>query len=199
MSGLGDITVLANYRILGLRDELRNEGWRQSLLAGGGIKLPTGHYDAASVSTENGLPNMQPGTSSWDFVGNLNYTLRYQQSGLNVDASYTLTTPNRVNYKYGNRLSAGLLAFWLYEQKSFSLLPQAGIRMELAAGDYEHYGYRLRNDMSGGEQLYLSAGAQAYYGRLGMQIMYHHPLSQHYASGLVKTRQKAEAGVFILF
>lgn len=197
ISGLGDVTLLANYRIAGAKDN-SNE-WKHNLQAGGGIKLPTGNYDVHAIQEEEGLPNMQPGTNSWDLIVNANYTLRHKKTGVNIDASYTFTTPNSVQYKYGNRLSAGALGFYWYQKKNFSLLPQAGLRFDVAGADYDNYKYRWESDMSGGEQLYASIGVQAYYNRIGLQVMYHYPLMQHYASGLVTSTFKSEAGVYFLF
>jgi hypothetical protein len=107
--------------------------------------------------------------------------------------------PNVIQYKYGNRLSAGVSGFYWYQKKNWTLLPQAGLRFDLAGPDYDNYRYNWKNDMSGGTQLYASAGAQAFYKRIGLQLMYHHPLAQHYANGLVNTRFKTEAGAFLLF
>lgn len=198
ISGIGDITLLANYRLLGINDD-PSQVWRHNLQAGVGIKLPTGAYDTKSIQRSEGLPNMQPGTNSWDFIANANYTLRRKMVGVNADVSFTLLTPNSVQYKYGDRFSAGLTAFYWYQKQQFTWLPQLGLRYDVSGADYDNYRYKIRNDMSGGTQLYASMGMQAYYRRFGLQLMYHHPLVQHYASNLVVARTKADAGIYFLF
>lgn len=198
INGIGDITLLANYRLIGVNENPSQE-WQHNLQAGGGVKLPTGAYDTKSIQTADGLPNMQPGTNSWDFIINANYTVRHKMTGINLDASYTLPTPNSIQYKYGNRLSAGLAGFYWYQKKNIILLPQLGLRYDIAGADYDNYAYNIENDLSGGVQLYISAGVQAYYKSFGVQLMYHQPLVQHYASGLVTTQVKTEAGVYFLF
>ncbi|HRO41588.1 MAG TPA: hypothetical protein PL009_02045 [Flavipsychrobacter sp.] len=198
INGLGDVTLLGNYRILGVNENPINT-WQHNLQAGGGIKIPTGAYDKSSVQKAEGLPNMQPGTNSWDFIVNANYTLRRKKAGVNLDASYTLLTPNSLQYKYGNRLSAGLMGFYWYQKSNTTILPQIGLRYDRANADYDNYKYNIKSDMSGGEQLYVSTGVQAYYKRVGLQLMYHHPVMQHYASGLVTSKVKTEAGVYFLF
>lgn len=195
-SGLGDITALANIQLL---DRENKKQWMQNLQAGGGIKLPTGKNDASAITEEGGLPNMQPGTGSWDIVANANYTVRHQQVGANLDASYTLTTPNRHGYKYGNRLSTGLLAFYWRQLERFSLMPQAGCRWDLAGTDYDNYAKGNTSDMTGGSQLYGVVGVQVYYKQLGFQASVYKPLAQHYADGLVKNKFKTEAGLYLLF
>lgn len=195
-SGLGDMTVLANYSII---DNSASGLWKHKLQAGGGLKLPTGAYDRDLVQSYEVLPNMQPGTNSWDFVLNTNYMLRKEQAGINLDASYTIVTPNSFQYKYGNRFAGGLMAFYWYEKSRLTLLPQAGLRLDVAGSDYDHYAYRRKSDMSGGHQLYASAGLQVFYKRMGLQLNYHQPLAQHYAGGLVKALARADAGVYFLF
>lgn len=195
ISGLGDITVLGNYRIL----NSSGENWQHSLQAGGGVKIPTGSYDKATVQESANLPNMQPGTGSWDVIVNTNFTTSYKNAGLNIDASCTFTTPNSFQYKYGNRLSTGMLTYYKLNKGGLTLLPQMGVRLDLASGDYDNYSYRWKNDMTGGTQWYTTIGLQGYYDRVGMQLMYHHPISQQYADGLVKTKFKAETGIYLLF
>ncbi len=198
INGIGDITLLANYRLLGIKEK-PGDTWQHSLQTGGGIKLPTGKFDARSIQKADRLPNMQPGTNSWDIILNTNYTIRKSALGMNLDASYTIVTPNTIGYRYGNRLSTGLTGFYWYQKKNTTLLPQIGARYDLAGPDYEHYHYRIKSDMSGGEQLYLSAGLQAFYKRAGLQLMYHQPVRQHYAGGLVTTKARAETGIYFLF
>lgn len=195
-SGISDITLLANVRLM---DKESSNNWWHNLQAGGGLKLPTGRYDAASVTAADGLPNMQPGTGSWDFIANANYTIRHKKVGANVDASCTATTTNSSGYKYGNRLSTGVLAFYWWQKNNFSLLPQAGCRIDIAGADYDNYATGNLSDMTGGSQIYAAVGVQAYYKKLGFQLSAYKPLAQHYADGLVKNKFKTEAGLYLLF
>ncbi len=196
VNGPGDISLLGNVNLI---MPLPNANWKHQLQAGAGIKLPTGSYDNNSINTSDGLPNMQPGTRSWDFSFNVNYTVRKDRIGLNAEGAYTMTTANTYDYKYGNKLSAGLLAFYQARRGSLTLLPQAGVKMDISSADYDNFTYKWRNDMTGGQQLYGVAGVQVYYSKIGVQLSYHQPLYQHYASGLVNVRYKLETGVYLLF
>ncbi|MBL7719262.1 MAG: hypothetical protein JNL72_10540, partial [Flavipsychrobacter sp.] len=132
MDGLGDVRVLANYMVLDTRDS--DSRVLHTLLAGGGIKAPTGRNDV--VNTEGIiLSNMQPGTGSWDLVANINYTLRAGKAGVNADASYRYCTTNTRDYRYGDRVNGALTGFYWLETGSISLLPQAGARYEYSATD----------------------------------------------------------------
>lgn len=196
-AGLGDVTVLANYRILGAN--CTGKKWQHNLLAGGGIKLPTGKYDRNDIKHNEGLPNIQPGTASFDFILNTNYTLQRNNTGINADVSYVITTPNKDQYKFGNRLSAGLLAFHNFAAGQLKLIPQAGGRYERNELDYSNYYYSVKNTYSGGNQLFASAGLQAFRNNIGAQAMLHIPLSQNYSDGMVKSKYKTELGIYFLF
>lgn len=196
-TGLGDVTVLANYRILGAN--CTGKEWQHHLLAGGGIKLPTGKYDRQAITYNEGLPNIQPGTASYDFIVNTNYTLQHNNTGVNADVSYVITTPNRDKYKFGNRLSAGLLAFHNISARQLKLIPQAGARFEHAETDYSNYYYSIKNTYSGGNQLFASVGLQAFRNNIGAQAMFHIPLAQHYVGDMVTGKYKTELGIYFLF
>lgn len=194
-SGIGDISLLVNRVFL----EEAGHNWTHTLQGGAGIKLPTGNYAGVSSADKAGLPNLQPGTGSWDFITNVNYTLRHNKVGANLDASYTFTTASSGNYKYGNRLATGLLGFYTVQIKSIALMPQAGVRYEYTLHDYDNYSKKWLNEQSGGYMCYATAGVQAYYKRVGLRLTYQLPVSQHYGSGYVTAKQKMESGIFFLF
>src|SRR5690606_28763588 len=128
------------------------------LQAGGGIKLPTGVYDCKTIQTRDGLPNMQPGTKSWDIIANVNYTVKKKSVGLNIDMSYTFITPNINDYKFGNRFGTSITAFYWWRMNDITVLPQGGLRFDVTAADFENFVTKTRNDMTGGEQLYVFGG-----------------------------------------
>ncbi len=197
MNGIGDIRVVANYMLLNTADSSQNRV-KHTLLAGGGIKAPTGRND---VTNTEGiiLSNMQPGTGSWDYTANVNYTFRIDKAGINGDVSYKLSGVNKRDYRYGNKLNAGLTAFYWYDKGKVSLLPQAGLRYEHSDVDYSSYVYRIRNTYSGGAQAYAVAGAGIYLGKFGITATGSLPVWQHYAGGLVTAKPRLETQVQFLF
>lgn len=196
-SGIGDVSVLANAVVL--RDNDGDHKWEQQLLAGGGVKAPTGTYSGITAMDKQGLPNMQPGTGSWDFIVNTNYTVRKRSFGFNFDAAYSLTTANRESYKYGNRLNAGLLIFYAVKGKKLNFLPQAGLRYEYALHDYDNYSRKWLNEQSGGYMCFATAGLQAYYKKWGVKYSLHLPVAQQYSSGYVTAQLKTDVSIFFLF
>jgi hypothetical protein len=195
INGVGDVTVLASYRAV----NYDKKNWKHTLLVGGGAKMPTGAHEHGAFTEEDGLPNMQPGTHAWDAVAYANYTIQRKNIGLNLDASYAYAMSSHDGYKFGNRTSAGLLGFYQLQKGKLTVLPQVGMRYDLSTKDYENYDERLIDEDSGGWQLFVSQGVQAYYGKVGAHITCYEPVGEHFASGLVTTRFKAEAGVMVLF
>jgi hypothetical protein len=194
--GLGDITVMGSYAAI---KKTAKNGTRHQLLTGLGVKAPTGSYEGISSRDEDGLPNMQPGTGSWDFVANANYTWSRSQLGFNTEISYTFTTANKDEYKYGDRLSTGITGFYSRKLRSLTLLPMAGVKYEYTLHDYENYSRKWLNEDTGGSMLYGTLGMQAYYNRLALQLNLDLPLAQSYAGGNVQARYRTTAGVLFLF
>jgi hypothetical protein len=193
--GIGDVSFLLSRSIL----NSVGANFSHTLIAGSGIKTPTGAYTGVSELEALGLPNMQPGTGSWDAMANANYTGQHDKVGANLDATYMVTTTDKEGHKYGNRLSAGLLAFYTVTLSKVTVLPQLGMRYEYALHDYDNYSRRWLNEQSGGYLCFASAGLQAYYGRVGCRISYLQPVAQRYSSGYVTAGKKIDAGIFLLF
>jgi len=197
MQGIGDIQLLANYMIINNADS-GSSAWKHTLIAGGGVKLPTGK-NTFTNSEGIVLSNMQPGTGSWDFVANANYTIRYKGWGMNTDVLFRVPTVNRRDYRYGNRLSSGYSLFYWAKSASVSWLPQAGVRYEWSAADYSSYTYGIRNPYSGGYQLYVHTGASVYLDHIGVQGLINLPVSENYAGGMVQSRARYEMQIQYLF
>lgn len=196
-NGIGDVSVLAN--VVAIKDDSSCKTWHQTLLMGGGVKMPTGKYTGITTLDEEGLPNVQAGTGSWDFIANANYTVRRQKIGINADVSYTMSTANTAGYKYGNRLNTGLMGFYWWAKNKISVLPQAGIKYEYTLHDYDNYSRKWLNENSGGNILLGAVGVQSFYKQFGAKVVYNIPMSQHYAAGNVTVKPRLETSVFFLF
>lgn len=194
-NGLGDVSLLAMATIIRTPDSAK--GWKHILLAGGGIKAPTGLRVAGT--TAEGMMNVQTGSGSWDVVLSANYTIRTGNTGINTDASYTLTTANAANYKYGDRLALGISGFYWWKLNDFVLQPQMGFRADYALHDYDNYSRKWLNYNTGGYITYITAGMQLFYKRAGLQCSYSIPVFQHYASGYVQSTQRIESGLLYFF
>src|SRR5690606_15635754 len=108
--------------------------FKHTLLAGGGVKLPTGAYNA----TNNGevlSANMQPGTGSTDVLLNGIYTIRYKKLGLNTDFTYRINTKGKNDYRFGNRYNASANLFYWQDVNGLAVLPSVGVYYENAQPD----------------------------------------------------------------
>ncbi len=194
-SGIGDVSVLGMVKLVNKFGKKANH----TLFTGMGIKAPTGQYKGTTTRDAEGLPNMQPGTGSWDFMANANYTLSYGNKGINAEAAYTFTTANKYNYKYGDRLSSTLAGFWRKGIKNWTLLPSAGVKYEYTLHDYDNYARKWLNEETGGSIMYGTMGMQVYYKQAGLQLNMDLPLAQNYAGGNVSARYRANAGLLFMF
>ena len=193
--GFGDASVIANISI----PLAENNSNKRLLLAGAGLKLPTGKYVPVKDASQYVLPNTQAGSGSWDIIGNVNYTVKAAKWGYNIDATYLLTTTNEYQYKFGNRCNISGTAFYSIGQKNLKMLPQCGIRLEYSLHDYDNYEKKWLNEQTGGTMSFISAGAQFFYKKLGLKSIVYIPAYQNYAVGYVHTNTRFETGIFILF
>jgi hypothetical protein len=98
--GLGDTLVGAHHALL------TSAG--TSVVAGLALEMPTGDFKLVSSAAlfDIGVldPMLQPGSGSWDFVGNVQAARRLTSGGLDLTGafSYQLNTTNDLQYRYGN-------------------------------------------------------------------------------------------------
>jgi hypothetical protein len=193
--GMGDITIAANYTLYNnATNPIKN--FKQTLLVGGGVKLPTGKFNTSKLGAALN-PSINTGTGSIDYLTNIIYTCRFKKVGLNADANYRINSTNKNDFIYGNRFTtAAKFFYWKNMGKKTTLLPNAGIMYEHAAKD-KHYA-EIQN-FSGGNITYLTAGIEAYIGKINIGTTYNKPLSQNMSQGLVQTKSHLSVNVGIMF
>ncbi len=176
-SGLGDITVLTNYKVWSNGVSLVS----QQFWVGAGVKLATGHYKIDFSDPENNLgdPNGQTGTGSTDLLLNANHSITYWNWGLNTTANYKINSANADQFKFGNRFSVNMLAYHRFTAKSFNIAPAVGAFFERSAGN----SYKdQRIELTGGHAVFASTGLEMSYKKIAMGISVQSPLSQNYAA-----------------
>jgi len=175
-SGLGDMNLVANYVLLNNAEEKGD--WKHSLIAGGGIKLPTGKFsmmDKGKIINRN----FQMGTGSVDFNLNAVYTIRYKKAGLNVESGYKINTRNSNDYLFGNQYRFSSQLFFWQTAGPLSLLPHAGAYYENAA---THRDGDIIQVNTGGSAILGSAGLDVYVGPVTVGVNFQKPMVQHYNS-----------------
>lgn len=175
--GLGDVSILANYLILNTGED-KTKKFKHTLMAGVGVKVPTGKYDLE----DKGLivnRNFQLGTGSVDFIVSGVYTIRYQKVGINSEAGYKINTRNNHEYLFGNQFHASGKLFYWQNINALSVLPNVGVYYERAA---QHRDGEIIQANTGGNAVLLSAGMEMYYRQFSVGFTFQKPVSQKYNS-----------------
>ena len=184
ISGLGDITVVAMYRLYQTHTD--STFLAHTLQLGGGVKAPTGTYDAVN-NTGSINKSFQLGTGSWDFQLVTEYIVRRKKVGFNTMLNYMIKSENSNYYRYGNQFNYSGTLFYLYEKEKFSIAPQLGIAGEVYASNYSHK--LLQRDTSGNVVL-SKMGFEIGRDKLsfGCNVMW--PIKQNLADGNIKSNYR---------
>lgn len=196
-NGLGDISLLANYKLFHTRNiNASNKTVEQQLWAGAGIKMPTGayHVDLTDPDANIGDANAQAGTGSTDILLNAMYQLTIQKIGFNTSVNYKINTANADQYRFGNRFTVNSLAFYRIRFAGMAVSPNAGLLYESSAGNnYQNE----KVDETGGYLLNASLGAEINFNKITVGINTQLPVSQNFAAG--QTNSKTRGVLHISF
>ncbi|MCS7018599.1 MAG: hypothetical protein RMJ87_06445 [Cytophagales bacterium] len=188
LAGLGEATLLANYRLLDNVTDTLPRRFRHNLLIGGGVKLPTARFrfDAADKQ-QVANPNFQLGSGSTDFLANLVYVVRMGKWGLSSDLNAKINTANADGYHFGNRINGQLTLFYTRSICGIVLMPYLGGFGEYSTLD-NHQGFILSN--TGGSATFAIAGLELYIGRISIGSNFQQPITQHLANGAIRTHER---------
>ncbi len=154
-----------------------------------GVKLPTGKYNPSDKSGVNENTNLfQLGTASTDFTFNAMYDIRLPDAGLNLSFSYKINTINKFDYQYGNKLSANTQAYCKFRIKDkITIAPNTGVQYANAQKDTDR---KFAVDISGGNLLLGTIGAETSFSKISIGGNWQSPLSQNLGNGFVKARNR---------
>lgn len=179
--GLGDVVAILNYKLFESRLTTSNSKMlAHSLWLGAGVKAPTGKYEDGEQLMPDSPNNFQLGSGSTDFLVNAAYDIRLMDFGVNVNTSYKLNTENRYDYRYGNKFTGNLLAYYKFNIKQkVRIAPNVGLlyetqQQDLLYGKYEVY-------QSGGQLLSNVVGVEINVGQLSFGANYQMPITQSLA------------------
>ncbi len=189
-NGLGDVAVAGYYQLVNTRHVvLKNKLLVQSLWVGSGVKLATGAYNPADKTDANNNANLfQLGTGSYDFNLSAMYDVRIQDAGLNINGNYKITTANKYNYVYGNKLGVSAQAYYKWRiLKTVTLAPNAGLQFESGAQDTDK---NLKVFASGGKVLLGTGGAEVSFSKFAVGASYQKIMHQQLAHGIVQANNR---------
>jgi len=195
-TGLGDMSFAGFYQLFNTRHTIKgNNVLIQSLWIGGGVKLPTGKYEPLENNGES-VNIFQSGTGSVDFTLNAMYDIRLQDFGINSTVSYKMNTKNTYDYRYGNKFSANVQAYYKIKvSDAVRLSPNAGILYETADKDMDG---KYMVDVSGGNVLLAATGLEATVKRTAIGFSWQKPLSQKLANDFVQANNRVMVHVSFL-
>lgn len=183
ISGMGDLTVLGMYTVYQTKKD--STFLTHSLQFGGGVKLPTGKYDAFNNGSVN--PSFQLGTGSWDYIIASEYAVKRNNFGLNMMLNYIIKTENQKNYRFGNQWNYAGTFFYLWEKEKYSIVPQMGLAGENYADNFQH-GIRVRN--TAGDVLFGKVGFEIGRDKFSFGANTMLPLLQNLTGGRVEANYR---------
>lgn len=202
--GQRDISVMAGYALVNTLDSTATA--RHWLQLSAGAKLPTGHWEN---TPEDGAPlpfpaNFQLGSGSWDALAGLTYRVGGRRWGTQTDAQARITTPNAEAYQFGHSFRANVAVFRVIRVANpnpdagvpWIVQPHAGLSGDYATADRSHNITRTR---TGGHNVWATAGAELFTGRVGAGVRVSLPLLNRPAYGTIAPQPQAMAQVLWFF
>ncbi len=195
IEGVGDIRIHANYTLVDFGDSITSD-WKNLLLIGAGITLPTGKYQQRD-ETKLLLPAaFQTGQGSFNYALSVNHTIRWRTWGVNTSAQYTFRGENELSYNYGNQISAASALFYWGETKSFAYLPNVGLNFNHFEQDYQ---YDVLKPYTGGSLLQFTAGIDLYVKQYLINTFVQAPIYQAIPSEQPNTQLSFGVGFSMFF
>ncbi|HNP22578.1 MAG TPA: hypothetical protein PKM63_13670 [Panacibacter sp.] len=188
--GLGDISLLANYKIFGKMKMNDGKSLSQQLWIGGGVKLPSGknNIDPNNPETEMGDVNSQAGSGSLDFHVTSSYNIRFNKIGINTTAAYKINTANSEGYKFGNRFNASSFVFYSSQMHRMTVSPNLGILYQkTAANNFQS----SKVELTGGYLAMAAAGVELGFKTITVGANVQLPFSQNFAEGQTEAKTRA--------
>lgn len=184
IKGIGDITVLAMYRLYQTHKD--STFLVHTLQVGGGVKAPTGKFDETNAGNVN--PSFQVGTGSWDYILATEYIIKRKRFGLNTMLNYVYKTENDKQYRFGNQFNYSGTFFYLYEnKKNFSIAPQLGFAGEVY-GSNQQYSEVVRK--TSGDIFFGKFGVEVGKKNFSMGANAMLPINQNLSNGRVEANYR---------
>lgn len=197
INGLGDATLMGFYKLLAPNKDsmsMMPEKWYHTVRMGGGVKAPTGEYNAAN-NAGSVNPSFQLGTGSWDYILAADYSVQKGAWGANVMFNYTFKSENSAKYHFGDQMNYGLDVYRSIAMgKSVGITPSVGVAGERFAENLQ-YNQPIVNTK--GDVLFSKFGVEASYTNWALGINAMLPLQQNLNGGMVEVKNRM--GVYLNF
>ena len=187
--GIGDIALLANYKVFG-KISANNNSISQQLWLGAGVKLPTGKFNiedptAVDVAAE---ANTQIGSGSTDVMLNAMYNIHIKSFGISTVANYKINTTNKDEYRFGNKFSANSFAYYSFFPSAKTVItPNLGLLFQHSTSNTLQ-GNKV--NLTGGNLLSAAAGIEVGFNKITIGLNTQLPISQSFSEGQTKSKVK---------
>jgi len=193
LKGLGDAALMVNYKVFAATDKSVS----QQLWLGAGLKLPTGKFvidandpDVAAVA------NTQLGSGSTDLLLNGMYNVSINKLGINTTVNYKINSANKEGYKFGNKLTAGSFAYYIFPLNRVIVSPNVGLLYE-QTGHSELLSNKI--GLTGGKILQGSVGGEISFNGVAIGLSVQLPVAQNFAENQTKEKVRGVAHVSFAF
>lgn len=181
--GIGDVTLLTNYQLL---NKFKNQ-----LFVGGGIKVPTGHFNLGLANHPVPSANVQPGTGSLDAILNITDVVQWSKWSLHSNVNYKVNGTAK-EFRFGNRLNASAFISRMLGKMN----PYAGLQYEqLAANKFE--GTFIEN--TGGHALLGTAGMNLQFGKVNAGVNMQLPVTQNFSNNQTNAKLRGMLQLSFVF
>lgn len=174
LQGLGDIKLNLNYMLFNTASDTGTI-WKNALLLGAIVKLPTGNFNARTTQHLLFPNNFQLGTGGTAVGINAMYTLRKENFGLNTVGQYVVNFANVNSYRVGNQTAITSEAFYWNINSKTRFLYHVGATFEHAA---QEYSFEKAVENTGGNTMLATGGVDFYTSNLMLSIVMQLPILQ---------------------
>ena len=191
VSAVGDPWAMLQYMLLSSEQSEKQSALNHRLRIGIGLKFPLGKTNQRF--NDESLPfDMQPGSGSYDYLGSLEYILRWKSLGFSASGVYKLNGENLSEYRFGNTLQASTLLFNLIQKQKLYWMPFTGLNYEIANTDHSK-GEELNS--TGGDVLFLGTGLEVGSSKFSVQCSAQKGIHDHLKNSVAPARWRFTAGV----
>jgi len=196
LKGIGDVLLLANYKLLDINSKTGNgKNVNQQLWLGAGLKLPTGKFNIEANDPDvASTANMQLGSGTVDVLLNGMYNIRVGNVGITNQANYKISGTNKDEFQFGNKFSASSFVSYGFNSKATVISPNIGILYENTAES------KLQNskvDLTGGSLLQSVLGVELAFNKVAIGCNVQLPVAQNFAEN--QTKQKIKGMLHVSF
>lgn len=186
-SGLGDASLHVHW----LAIQPGNRSWKHSLQLSAGLEAPTGEFEFS-----HDIPvSLQCGSGSWDMPLGLNYSLKKNNTGLNLEAMARINGPSEGVFQAGNTATISSRAYYQHQLPLSSQYYWIGMAADLFQESTENRVYDIPLAYSRGSLYYALIGIEKVGSRFRAGIEGGLPIFSDFAEGLVQMKAQINAHI----